>query len=592
MKFRKAAFFILAAMLGLHGPASAVNLLNEIEIKIDGINSIAHLQFSEKVAYSEALLLENPYRLLIYFKGQKVYCSKANASIDKGIIKEVRYVYKESNLKAKPLEYIVLYFEKKASLDIEKKKKVLTFILRTAQIKDIETTYMTTPSSQKPRDLASCIQIALAANPQVRIAADEVRLADIKAWEALRALYPGLTAKYEQTRGDAVRETGVPDFDEKSFGIQMSQALYQGGKLKATYKQAKLSKDIARIKYEELSGKIIFEAIKAYYDYLKAVKAYDAYKELSDDVAKDINSSRKRYKAELSTKIEFFTVENQQNQVAYSKLSHEKDLELAKLNLTQILFLPKKTEFDVDPIIPYGNIEADLEETVRFAVLHQPALNIAQLEFELHEAGKVIAGSANAFKIELSGFAGRSGGAYKTENLEMGEDYSAGVKLSKPFGGNTMNSSFLFDKTSPKLGQSSRTQSKSGSVSLSLFDNIKGYGEALEGDINYNQSKLKLIEMRTQLEQAVCESLFNVQKGFLQVGIHENEVSLAKSEVAAVQSKKEHNLAQISELIGAKIKLAEAHKAYYEALSFFNVSLASLNKAVGKSDKFTITQTK
>ena len=79
------------------------------------------------------------------------------------------------------------------------------------------------------------------------------------------------------------------------------------------------------------------------------------------------------------------------------------------------------------------------------------------------------------------------------------------------------------------------------------------------------------------------ESYFNLEKAVLQVKSTQEDVSLAKEEVVAARSKKDLNLAQISELVSAKLKLANSKKSYFEALFYYNVSRASLEKAIGQN---------
>lgn len=592
MNREKIIFITFICIVALSCFAEAKNILMKVEVdEVDAFTRVT-INYSRKVIFDEPLILENPHRLLLDFRGKKVFSKEQNAEVKKGLIKKVRFEYKESNLKEKELEYIVMQLHRRAEVNVKKKKRVLVILISSAE-KGSRTTRAVSITPLKevvPRDAVTCLQYALAADPRITIAADEVRLARLKSREALRALFPGIKAKYEQTRGDAQRDTGTPDFDEKTYGVHMNQPLYQGGKLWNTYKQTKLNLYIAGLKYDEMVAEITFEVLSAYYNLVKAQKTFDIFSALSKTIQKDITASRKRYKAKLSTTIEYLTVENQDEQIKYNKASFEKDFFLARLTLAQVLFLPDDTLLHIEHALPYGAVNVSLDETVRFASLNRHSRRIAELELTLKEMGKKIGRSSNAFKVDFSGFAGRSGGAYKSETLDMGEDYSAGIKISKPFGGNTVSSSYLFDKTSPKLGQSTRTQSKTGSVSLSIFDNLKGYSEQLESEIGYERARVKLLEETARIKKEVQESYFNLQKAILQVKAGKSEVSLAKKEVVAVRSKKEHNLAQISELVAARIKLANVEKSLVEALSFYNISLASLNRAAGQADKFVIEE--
>src|SRR5439155_4482722 len=79
---------------------------------------------------------------------------------------------------------------------------------------------------------------ALQNHPSIRLAREEADIADFKRKEAKRALFPSLTAKGEETRGDAVDPLGTPAFTERSYGLEATQTLYSGGKLHNTYRQA------------------------------------------------------------------------------------------------------------------------------------------------------------------------------------------------------------------------------------------------------------------------------------------------------------------------------------------------------------------
>lgn len=592
MNLKSSAIFSAAAVIVMcsYSDLHAKNKISGIEVKSSARSTVIKVKYTEKAQYVSYMLLEKPYRVLLDLSKKKVYSDEGDVEINRGALKEIRFEYKKSNLKEKPLEYIIFELNDMCTLDVETKRKLLVLKLNkiSSGMSDLKYSGM----KVKLKDLKGALEIGVSNNPSIKIAIDEIELAKLKKWEALRAIYPGLTAKYEQTRGDAIRETGVPEFDEKTFGLQLNQSLYYGRKLISTYRQAKHNYEIAKLKYDDLMLSFVFEVKKAYYNVIKQEKSKKLFKELSKNIKKDIKSSRKRYKMNLSTKIEYLTAETINKQISYNVSSLSMDLNLARLQLLHLLTLRKETPVKIDLYLPFSEIKAKLSQALRIAALKKPNLRIAQKEMEVGELGEIIGNSSNAFKVDLTGFAGRSGGAYKTETLEMGEDYSAGIRISKPFGGNTLNTSFMFDKTSEKLGQTTRTQSKSGSASLSLLDNIKGYSDSLEGRIGLKQAQIKLLGARNDVEKDVRESFFNLEKSILQVKATREEMNLAKEEVVATKIKKDLNLSQISELISSKLKLANSRKSYYEALAFFNTSLAALNKAVGNSNEFKVSRGK
>jgi len=564
--------------------AASENRLTEITVTTDASVASVHLVFSGRAPSVEPVLLEEPPRLLLDFTGKGVVSDQSDIDVAQGLVGALRFEYAQSNLKVKPLDYLMIMLEEAAAHTVRARGRKLQITVAPVSVRGSAGRYAA--AGRAPTDIDSCIAIALASNPNIRIAADEVHLARMKAREALRALFPGVTAKYEQTRGDAVRELGAPAFDERTYGVQVDQPLYQGGRLRATYRQAYLQRDIAMLKYDALLRDLVYDVVKAYYEVARHDRALEVYRQLAKNINGDVRASRKRHTAGQSTAIEYSTVESQKRQITYTASSIEKDLALAVMGLRQVLFLPPDAVVAIDTTMIAGEVDMTLEDALRYAALHRQDIAMAQLEQEFADLGATIGRASTGLRIDLSGFAGRSGGAYATETLEMGEDYSAGVTLAKPFGGSTMRSSFLFDKTSPKLGQSTRTQSKTGTVALNLFDRLDGYSDRLEGDITKRQAAVRLLETQAWVEREVQESYFNLQKALLQAASGTEVVALAQKEVVAARSKKDINLAQISELIAAKMKLAAAQRDAIDAAHFFAVSLAGLNRAVGEQDHY------
>ena len=147
---------------------------------------------------------------------------------------------------------------------------------------------------------------------------------------------------------------------------------------------------------------------------------------------------------------------------------------MAKLALAQavnvkegeeaIEIIDKEPGKDLEPIM----IDVSLEECIDLAFKSRPDLKAKEYMLEFNDYERKIAESKNQLRVDLTGTYGKSGGAYETESLNMDNDWYVGFKVSKPLGGNTISTAFTKDKTSPKHGESSRTESISKSVELGL----------------------------------------------------------------------------------------------------------------------------
>ncbi|MDH5173726.1 MAG: TolC family protein, partial [Elusimicrobiota bacterium] len=378
-------------------------------------------------------------------------------------------------------------------------------------------------------------------------------------------------------------ETGGVDagFRETEFGLQIGQSLYQGGKFKSTLDQAKVKLEMAQKKYEKTEQDLIFDVKKAYYNLVNSQVNVNEQEKLLRQAESILAEAGKKHRLKLVTKEELLNVQSQHNQVRYQKISEEKDCSLALLTLTQLLNVDESVSVEVDTHLDFQDLGVSLEQSLQLAREHNLDLSISELSMKFTEQGKKIARSDQKFKIDLSGFYGRGGGAYKTEDLEISDSWYAGIKVSKSLGGSTISSGYTSDQTNPKLGQTSRTESNTGSVTLSLFDNLKNLSEEKEADIEYEKAVIEVKKTEEKMESEVKEAYFNYEKALIQIEATSKEIEFRNEQERIAREKGKLNLARNSEVLGAKINLTSAHTSHNEALAYYHIALASLNKAIG-----------
>ena len=83
------------------------------------------------------------------------------------------------------------------------------------------------------------------------------------------------------------------------------------------------------------------------------------------------------------------------------------------------------------------------------------------------------------------------------------------------------------------------------------------------------------------MESEVKESYFNYEKSLIQIEAVSKEIEFRKEQEKIAREKGKRNLVRNSEVLGAEINLTSARTSYNEALAYYHVALASLNKAIG-----------
>jgi len=537
-------------------------------------------------------ILDSPPRLIINFVDDNVY-SKENKRIvvNKGVVEEIRCGYKQKGEKTTPyLDYLVLQLTRSSSFQAKREKNSIVIdlkpILSDTRVRKVAAKSPISSKGKEKRigDLEDCLRIAIANSKTLKIAEEEVRLAELKVREATRGLYPSVAAKLDRTDGNIKSlETGGVDagFREMEFGLQIGQSLYQGGKFKSTFTQAKVKLEMAEKKYEKTEQDLIFDVKKAYYNLVSSQANVHEQEKLLRQAESILEEARKKHRLKLVTKEELLNVQSQHNQVRYQKTSEEKDSSLALLTLKQLLNLDEPVSVEVDTELDFQDLGISLEQSLEVAGEHNLDLALSKLSMKFAEMGKKIARSDQKFKIDLSGFYGRGGGAYKTEDLKISDSWYAGIKVSKTLGGSTISSGYTSDQTNPKLGQTSRTESNTGSVTLSLFDNLKNLSEEKESDIEYEKAVNEVKKTEKKMESETKESYFNYEKSLIQLEAVSKEIEFRKEQEKIAREKGKLNLARNSEVLGAEINLTSAHTSYNEALAYYHIALASLNKAIG-----------
>jgi len=589
---RIVALIILSLMVFVFGAWGAkIVQLEEIRVEeVAGKTRVVVIN-TGRVSYT-CFILDSPPRLIINFVDDNLYSRESERMVvNKGVVEEIRCVYKQKGEKATPLlDYLVLQLNQSSSFQTEREKNSIVVdlkpVLSNTRVRKVAAKSPNSIKGKEKRigDLEDCLRIAIDNSKTLKIAEEEVRLAELKVREATRGLFPSVAAKLDRTDGNinSLETKGVDaGFRETEFGLQIGQSLYQGGKFKSTLDQAKVKLEMAEKKHEKTEQDLIFDVKKAYYNLVSSQANVHEQEKLLRQAESILEEVRKKHSLKLITKEELLNVQSQHNQANYQKISEEKDYSLALLTLKQLLNLDEPVSVEVDTELDFQDLGISLEQSLEVAGEHNLDLAISKLSMKFAEMGKKIARSDQKFKIDLSGFYGRGGGAYKTEDLKISDSWYAGIKVSKTLGGSTISSGYTSDQTNPKLGQTSRTESNTGSVTLSLFDNLKNLSEEKESDIEYEKAVNEVKKTEKKMESEVKESYFNYEKSLIQIEATSKEIEFRNEQERIAREKGKRNLARNSEVLGAEINLTSARTSYNEALAYYHIALASLNKAIG-----------
>ena len=136
-----------------------------------------------------------------------------------------------------------------------------------------------------------------------------------------------------------------------------------------------------------------------------------------------------------------------------------------------------------------------------------------------------------------------------------------GLRASMYFGGSSMNVSGLKQKTSPKLGQSSRTEIETISTSVGLIDNFKQKSDYEDAELVSDQARVQLEKTRMDVLNGVRDAYAAWKKATAQLTIAENDLELARADFAVAGIKSSHREVPFSERAVTRNKVAQAEAA-------------------------------
>ncbi len=144
---------------------------------------------------------------------------------------------------------------------------------------------------------------------------------------------------------------------------------------------------------------------------------------------------------------------------------------------------------------------------------------------KFQEYGQRIEKGKNSFTVDLSGSYGYYEGAYKTESMRDANNWYVGLKVSKPWGASTINSSITSESSQPRFGQTSPTKSTTGNFELNVMDNIKRIYDRKKSDIDLHRSISDKDQTVKTITFEVQDAFLNYQKALLQLNATETEKS-------------------------------------------------------------------
>ena len=243
-----------------------------------------------------------------------------------------------------------------------------------------------------------------------------------------------------QLRIRGIAAQTIIQFNSDSDAWTSSNSFATFGVLTNTLRQARMNLGLSGIQYEKVREDFSFRIIEAYYDLMKTQMSRKIQKGLWEEGQEAKGQAEARYERGRSRLMEVLNVRTQMNQISVQLASAEQDLVLARYKFKELLSQQKGGFYKVPKVkyseeLQFEPIEINLNEVLKLSRRNNLDIQIADSQVKVSHYEQKIAKGKGGFRVDLTGFIGKAGSNFETEDLVLRDEHSIGIRVSRIFGG-------------------------------------------------------------------------------------------------------------------------------------------------------------
>ena len=444
-----------------------------------------------------------------------------------------------------------------------KKSTLLTLILgfagATLAAADTADTNSTPAWLTRPLSLADALNTALTQNATILKAQNDLEASHGLVVQTRAVALPQVTAsgQYKYTDPSAIEGffPGSTQPNENwNAGIQIVQAVYEGGKLRAAIQAASATKQQAFAQFQTSVANTLLAVRLAYYDTLLAGQQIIVHEASVNLLQKELEDQQHRLDAGTVPKFNVLRAEVAVANERPNLIRARNDYRIAKNNLANLLGynLPR----DIWENIPLNLTDAleaapydlNLSDAIQLALTRRTELTALRKQVELQQLN--IINAKAGYKPTVSVFAG-----YNWFNAQ----FTAPVELDHDIHG----------------------WNAGAQMSWNIFDGLLTHGKVIQADAQFAHAKNDLTDQSRQIELAVrtAYSDFLEAKDVLDSQIKVREE--ADEALREAKARADAGTGTQLDVLDAETSLTQARTTQIQALHDYTAARARLERAIG-----------
>ena len=411
----------------------------------------------------------------------------------------------------------------------------------------------------RPLSLADALNTALTQNATILKAQNDLEASHGLVVQTRAVALPQVTAsgQYKYTDPDAIEGfiPGVSQPNENwNAGIQIVQAIYEGGKLRAAIQAADATKQQALAQYQTSVADTLLAVRLAYYDTLLAAQQITVHEASVNLLQKELEDQQHRLDAGTVPKFNVLRAEVAVANERPNLIRAKNQYRIAKNNLANLLGynLPREIweniPLNLTDALEAAPYEVNLPDAIQQALARRTELTALRLQVELQRLN--IINAKSGARPMVSVFAGYGWyNAQFTKPVDLDHDingWNAGAQLS-----------------------------------WNIFDGLLTRGKVIQANAQFDHAKTDLADQSRQIELAVRTAYSDFLEAKEVLDSQTKVQEEAEEALREAKARADAGTGTQLDVLDAENSLTQARTTQVQALHDYTATRAKLERAIG-----------
>ncbi len=403
--------------------------------------------------------------------------------------------------------------------------------------------------------LDDCLRMAYKNNAVILKARQEIEVASGKKLQALSEAIPHLTGEagytYLNTINSYETEEGELPLnlhDNYRAGLTLEQNLYKGGKVLAGIKAAQLYDRYSEVFLREAEGTVTFRVKDIFNQLLLASKIVDVRQATVKHMDNTLQTTDRKYQQGSASEFDLIT--------ARVRLANSRPPLIKAANRVDILktILAKEMgredqDYEIEGSLDFTPFNGELDDLNRLGLEYRPLIEQITLQEEIMEQN--LNASSSGYQPSLSLFA-----TYEGEQPQYGVP---------------PENRFEFEWTA------------GAALKWNIFDGLMTPGRVKEARGQYEQARIETRDTRRTVLLSIKQAYLDLKAAEKAIDSHRETVGQADKAYQIARIRWENGVSTSLELTESELNLSESSIMLQEALAYYRIALAKLERAIGLS---------